>query len=180
MVVTFILVGIILFSAVAYLFYQNQKLSEKITSSVTKTENSNSNPTINPQSSLSPQANKSLSNSPTSTLSKKPVIVYEAEGSIPAADKTGIQSRIVDPFIDYNINEVSQPMASITISPNNNPSKTEYPYLFSAVFESGGNQGFVIGKKDGQISWWIPECLNGCQFSNAFKEKYPEIVSLAN
>ncbi len=179
LILTFIVVGIVLFSAIGYLFYQNQKLSDKVSDSQIRIT---ATPTATITVKNSPNHQLSQNITPTSTSSqskiKSPVVVFEAEGSIPNADKLGIQSRIVDPFIEYNTNEVSQPMVSITISPNNNPSKTDYPYLFSAVFANGGNQGFVISKKDGQISWWFPECMNGCNLSQNFRTKYPEIADL--
>lgn len=57
-------------------------------------------------------------------------------------------------------------------------SKAEFPYLFNAIYESGGYSGFVIEKKNGQISWWFPECMNGCNLSQNFKTKYPEIAKI--
>lgn len=179
LVVTFIVVGMVLFSAVGYLFYQNQKLSDKVSESQVKTTPTPTAITT-AKATPNPQLSQNITPTPTSSKTKGPVVVFEAEGSLPAGDKSGIQARIIDPFIEYQTSEIKQPVVSITISPNTNASKTEFPYLFNAIYESGGYSGFVIEKKNGQISWWFPECMNGCNLSQNFKTKYPEIASIVD
>jgi len=173
----FSIFAIIFMAAIGFLYYQNQKLSEKLTNPEFKTENKSPNQVISTLPASISQPNQTIS-TPTPTPAKKPVVVYESEGLMLSDDKSGIQSRIINPFIDYYSNNPSQIVVSIIISVNNNPNKNEFPYLASAVFANGGNQGFVIEKKNGQITWWLPECLNGCQFTDSFEAKYPEIVSL--
>ncbi len=177
LVVTFIIVGTVLFSAVGYLFYQNQKLSNKVSNSQIKTTATPA-ATTTAKATPNPQLSQSITPTPTPSKTKGPVVVFEAEGSIPAGDKSGIQARIIDPYVEYHTNEIDQPVVSITISPNTNVSKAEFPYLFNAIYESGGYSGFVIEKKNGQISWWFPECMNGCNLSQNFKTKYPEIAKI--
>ncbi len=178
LIIVLSLIGILLFAIVGFLIYQNQQLVNQ----VVETKSTTSAPTTSP----SPvEAKKTQETLPTSTptpgnSAKKPVVIYEAEGSIPLDDRAGIQSRIVEPFIYYHQNEVNQPLVSITISPNTQASKSEFPYLFNGIFESGGYNGFVIEKKSGQIDWWVPACMNGCNLSNDFKTKYPAIAEMVN
>jgi len=181
LIVTFIVVGTVLFSAVGYLFYQNQKLSDKVSDSQVKTI-ATPTATTTIKATPNPQLSQNITPTPTSTSSKTkvPVVVFEAEGAMPSGDKLGIQARIIDPYIEYHTNEIGQPVVSITISPNTNVSKAEFPYLFNAVYESGGYSGLVIEKKNGQISWWFPECMNGCNLSQNFKTKYPEIAKIVD
>lgn len=178
LIIIFSLIGVLLFAILGFLFYQNQQLVNRISDSETS---------IPASVTTAPLAEdkKTQESLPSSTpipsiAAKKPVVIYEAEGSIPLDDRAGIQSRIVEPFIYYHQVETNQPLASITISPNTQSSKSEFPYLFNGIFESGGYNGFVIEKKAGQIVWWVPGCMNGCNLSDTFKSKYPEIAGMAN
>ncbi len=105
--------------------------------------------------------------------SERPPIIFTPGGAFSANTKSEIQTKIIDPFIDYYATDQYFKVASIEVSENTQASKTTYPYLFSAISKTGGNQGFVIGKT---IDWWIPECMGPCPLTEAFKAKYPEIV----
>lgn len=117
--------------------------------------------------------------SPTPVQTREPVIVFEAEGSIPAADKSQLETRVVNPLVDYYYKEADQgELLTLTISPNTQPSKTTYPYTGKAILATGANFGFTIEKKNGEISWWFPECLAQCSVSEQYKSKYPEVAKL--
>jgi hypothetical protein len=176
-----LLLGVLIIAVLGggYVLYtQQQKLSElsgKLTSSepapsVTPTPGANVNQPIS--ASIAPTTAPS-----SSPNQKKPVVVFQAEGSIPAQDKSQLQARIVNPLIEYyEETEDDSEVVSITIEPNKQESKDEYPYLATAIFANGGNNGFVISKNDAGIAWWAPECMI-CVFSDAYKAKYPEVVS---
>ena len=112
----------------------------------------------------------------TEAVKPKPVVVFEAEGSFAAGDKQKLQERIVDPYIDYYL-DTYEPgyIVSITISKNDKSTAASYPYLGSAVFKNGGNNGFAISRDLDTFAWWAPDCMK-CEFTPAFKAKYPEIV----
>lgn len=167
-VVIFSVLATLAVVTIIYLFLQNQKLSQLAVSTPTQFISPTSLP-VQPSTQKVP---------PTLAAEAKPVVVFEAEGSFSPSDKNSIQKKIIDPFIDFYT--PLQKIVSITISPNTNASKDMYPFLFSAIYASGGNTGFVISKTNGEVNWFIPECMNGCQFTDAFKSKYPEIVSLSN
>ena len=113
---------------------------------------------------------------PLATPKATPVITFEAAGSIPDSDKQQIQQRIINPLVDYYAEQGEErQLVSLTISPNNQQSKAQSPYLGQAVFKNGGNSGFVINKTNGQIEWWGVDCMI-CTFSNEYKQKYPEVV----
>lgn len=168
----FILIGIviILVGVSAFLYGQNQGIGKN---GAATTENTNSSlvasptvPVVSPVITQGSEVNV-------------PVVVIEAEGAFPPEDVTQIKSRVIQPYIDFKNDTQPGEVVSIQVSQNPHASKNEFPYLFDAIYKNGGNEGFVIGKTNGLINWYIPECLNGCQFSESFTAKYPEIVKLA-
>ncbi len=173
--ILFALIGgmIVLFGAAAYLFGQNQKLS------------SNNTPvTISPTAapSISGQDVNNFVPSPTQgATAQKAVIIIESQGSLPGDDAALLRSRIAEPYVLYHESlSVEQQVVSFKISVNTQQSKNEFPYLADAVLKNGGNEGFVISKKDGKIDWWFPECMIECQFTPQFSAKYPEIIAKSN
>lgn len=164
----FILVGvvIVLVGISAFLYGQNINLSQN---GAAKTEN---NQAIVPTGNL--ENNKAPVVSPTSAPT--PVVVIESEGSIPAQDLSELKLRVINPYIDFKAESQPGELVSFKVSPNLLASKDTYPYMADAVFKNGGNEGFLIMKSAGHINWYLPECINGCNFSESFKAKYPEIV----
>ncbi len=161
------LVIIALVGVSAYLFGQNQEKEKALqTEAVITPSTQVVIPSFAPTSAASPAAQNS------------PVVIIESQGSIPAADLSELKLRVVNPYLDYS--QESQPgmLVSFKVSPNLLESKAAYPYMADAVFKNGGNEGFLISKNNGHIDWYLPACINGCNFSDSFKSKYPEIVVL--
>ena len=50
-----------------------------------------------------------------------------------------------------------------------------YKYTVEVLGISEIYEGFLYGQSD-PIEWWLPDCLGGCEFSDEFADKYPEIV----
>lgn len=151
----------------AYFFGQNQTLREI---SQTPTGVSVTSPPVS-------QNEDRMMASPTATSSGV-TVVYEAQGSFSESEKTEIQKKVINPFIDYYQTEnTGQKLLTLTISKNTQSSKEIYPYQALGVFQGGGNQGFLIMKEGTGISWWTPECLNGCNLSVSYAAKYPEVAS---
>ncbi len=130
-----------------------------------------------PTASASAQVNdKKMAVDSSPTPKPTPVVTYEAAGSISDSDKQQLQQRVVNPLVDYYLEHSDEnELVSLTISPNTQASKVQSPYLGQAVFKNGGNSGFVINKNNGQIQWWSVDCMI-CTFSDAYKQKYPEVV----
>ncbi len=104
------------------------------------------------------------------------VVVFEPPLGGEFSDKTDIQLKIVNPLLDYYADEYGEGyLVSLAISQNTQVSKAQYPYLATAIFKNGGNSGFVIGKTNGAIQFWVPDCMK-CTFSASFKASYPDIV----
>jgi len=104
------------------------------------------------------------------------VVVFEPPLGGEFEDKSAIQLRVVNPFLDYYADEYGEGyLVSLAISQNIQASKAQYPYLATAIFKNGGNSGFVISKNNGVIQYWAPDCMK-CTFSASFKATYPDIV----
>lgn len=113
-----------------------------------------------------------------SSQAKKPTVIFEAEGSFTIAEKDELKKKVINPFVDYyEMENTGQVLLTLTISKNNQASKTTYPYQGQAIFQGGGNMGFLIMKVGSGVDWWFPECLMGCNLSSAYKLKYPEIAA---
>lgn len=107
-------------------------------------------------------------------------ITFAPESAFKEQDKLGITKRIVEPYQLYQRElNGTQELQTIEISQNNQASAKDFPFLFSAKFDGGVNESFVIGRQGDSFNWYVPECLGGCPFSDNFKAKYPEIVKLA-
>lgn len=133
---------------------------------------------VTPTISTSPTNGVVATVGPTSTpkTGHTAVVVFEPPLGGEFADKAAIQTKIVNPFLDYYADENGEGfLVSLSIAKNLQESKTAYPYTANAIFNNGGNSGFTIAKTDGVIPWWAPDCMK-CTFSTSFKAKYPEIV----
>lgn len=108
----------------------------------------------------------------------KATVVYEAEGSFSVPEKTELQKKVIGPFVDYyEMENTGQVLLTLTISKNLQASKDTYPYQAQAIFQGGGNMGFLIMKVGAGVDWWFPECMMGCNLSTVYKTKYPEIAA---
>lgn len=102
-----------------------------------------------------------------------PVVVYKPAGLLTETDKKNLQERLVNPFFDYyNESEISYITMTVDV-----PTKVGDPFTVEAIHKNGGYQGFLFGKRGGNIEWWKPECMGDCNFSEKFKAKYPAIVN---
>lgn len=166
-----ILISIVALLSVAgfgYMYMQNQKLEKEIAKE------------LDYPLPTEVESVESSSPSPTPMSENETVVVFESEASFPSSDKSQIQARIVDPVIDYYDIEMDSPAVSIKVKINTAVNKADYPYLFEYILKNGVNGGGVITKTNGQISWWFPECMMGCDLSEEFTSKYPEISKLVN
>ncbi len=127
-----------------------------------------SSPSMTPQPGVTP-----------SPAAKTPVVVFTPDGIFTAQVKSKIMQRIVNPFIDYELDHPGQSkVLTINISENTQASKNQFPYLFEAIYENGGTRGFVIAPQGDSFQWYVPEGMGGCQLTAAYKQKYPEIAKL--
>lgn len=117
--------------------------------------------------------------SPTPMIDKNvvlPVVVYEPSGLFSPSDKEELNNKVIKPFFDYN-NEKETNFIAMVISKR---TAEKYEYSFLAINKNGGYMSSVITKQNEKFDYWVPACMDVCEFSQAYKEKYPEVVKLAN
>lgn len=103
---------------------------------------------------------------------KLPVITYERAGLLTAEAKSELEQKLINPFLDYyNEKETTYITLVITV-----PRDTGEQYEVTAVHKDGSYLGFLFGARDEEYDWWAPECMDPCEFSDAYKEKYPDVV----
>jgi len=112
---------------------------------------------------------------------------YTPENLFTESEKTELDKKLIQPNIDYaeqyKDKEGYDPVISITVTKKTDaeyasqPEYSKYRYTVDVVSKNGTKTGFLYAEKD-VIDWWLPECFNGqCGLNDAFKVKYPEIVT---
>lgn len=158
----------------AYLYGQNKALNSGNPENSTRAQVVLS-PAIT-QAVVTMQPGVSLAVTPTGAQTA--TVTIESEDNLPAQDVSELKTRNINPFVDWQKDQGNdQAVASIKITSNNSAS---YPYKFEYTLAGGGYGGYLVLRKDGHLGWFLPECLNGCQFSDSFKAKYTEIISQTN
>jgi len=173
-----ILITIAAITFAAYLLGQNKQLKDSGSNSAVSVEIS-PGPTVEDLQIDINDENQTFPLQPTQPAPTS-VVVFEASGSIPSADKAQLMERVVEPFVDYyKEQDRDRHIVSLSIGKNTGASQETYPYQGKAIFSDGVNSGFLIAKKSGSIEWWLPECMK-CEFSSDFSSKYPAIVAQFN
>lgn len=123
------------------------------------------------------QTQENISQEPTSLQTSQdissPVVVYNPPGLFSAGEKEVLNERIVQPQLDY-YHDKGISMLSIMID------KKGIAYSYFAIYQNGNYDNSSINVRAGIIDYWVPGCLGPCEFSQSFKDKYPEIVRLSN
>ena len=104
-----------------------------------------------------------------------PAVTYLQEGLLRSQDKNILQTRLIAPLTAY-YNETEKYIIAVAITV---PQKLGAPYSILAIDKNGGHDEFSFGQFGKDYETWIPDCMSAadCNFSPAFKAKYPEIVS---
>ena len=90
-----------------------------------------------------------------------------------------IQKKVVNPYVDYfKHTSKESPLLSLLIQQQNNENlNDQYPYSLVGIFSNGVNSWESLMQTGGELDWWIPTCMEKCDYSEEFIQKYPEIVS---
>ncbi|OIN88401.1 hypothetical protein COW80_04335 [Candidatus Beckwithbacteria bacterium CG22_combo_CG10-13_8_21_14_all_01_47_9] len=161
-----------------WLYYQKQQLKQQI-ALIAETPS----PQVSPSTTI---LNSSPSPTPSnSSFPQPPVVVFEPPLSSDqyTAQRAEIKQKVVDPFIDYYqyVAGGEYPPVSLLIQQQSNESiKAQYPYTILGIMSNGGTHGEALIQTNGILSWWTPTCMGPCDYSEEFKQKYPQIVSITN
>ncbi|MSU75173.1 MAG: hypothetical protein EXS55_01520 [Candidatus Magasanikbacteria bacterium] len=114
----------------------------------------------------------------TSDSIKLPVVVYARPGLLfnteqGRLEKINLEKKLISPYMDYyNEKQINLISLLITI-----PENIGEWYGVDAIFRDGMSEGFMFGKREGEYDYWKPDCMGECEFSDAFRKKYPQIVN---
>ncbi len=111
------------------------------------------------------------------TVTTSAVVTFTSPDSFTPVEKAELTKKIVNPLVDYYADQQAGYLVSLTIAHNTQASSATYPYQGQAVFNNGGNSGFLITKLGTGVDWWFPECMGACPYTDTYKAKYPEVVA---
>lgn len=112
----------------------------------------------------------------TTTSECETAVAYTPGGLFTDSEKNEIKTKIVDPYIYYENNVATDSsrgrLASVHVQKYGEDEREDYWYGIDAIFENGGNSGWLSGE-NGTISYWKPECMGVCTLTQAYVDKYP-------
>lgn len=112
-------------------------------------------------------------------------VVRFIPGTFSDNEKQELMEMVVNPFIDFENDSYAQNrIISIAVEKYGDSELAEmqnpkYMYNINAIYEEGYG-GWLERKVGEPIDWWVPDCLDECQFSEEFSAKYPEIIEKYN
>ncbi len=104
-----------------------------------------------------------------------PFINFVPEGIFEDIEKEQLQERLIDPFIDFYNDGENLYIAIIIEKLQGADDEDDFKYDIQTLDRYGHYGGFLYGEGD-EPEWWLPDCLDGCEFTEEFEDKYPEIV----
>lgn len=108
--------------------------------------------------------------------STKVAVVFQPEEFYSTGTKKELNEKLVNPLSDYS-KEDGKSVSALIISSTD---KQKGPWDVFVIYQDGTNRNFFYGNAKQKVqTWWIPDCLTKCEFSEEFKNKYPEVVKLA-
>ena len=112
---------------------------------------------------------------------KLPVVVFTPEGLFDDAEKTEISNKLIQPYIDLKKEDgtVNQTVSIHVQHPTEGDTNKEYSV--DIISEGGAYEGFLYGDSTKTTQpWYEPVCFEGCEFSEAYQQKYPELIEQYN
>lgn len=106
-------------------------------------------------------------------LKTLPLLFYTPAGQFTEAEKRELKKQVFDPYVDYY---ADQGMDVVTMDVQTHEGDGDFLYIIDAYLSDGSHNGFLWGTADAASLWWIPECMDECEFTEEFRKKYPEII----
>lgn len=119
---------------------------------------------------------------PQKPTSSQPIVVFVPEGVFADKDKQDLRQKLVEPMVDYQPGIYATIHIEVYSQDKFVGGATDSKYIVTTI---GNNSqvdtgGFLFGSKKNGLDWWQPECLDTCQFSPEYAQKYPEVVKNTN
>jgi hypothetical protein len=109
---------------------------------------------------------------------QKPIVVFEPSGVFSDEAKQEITEKLIDPMVDYQPNIFAAIHIEVYSQDKFVGGAGDDKYIVTTIgrSDSGGNGGFLYGSKKKGLDYWVPECLDTCEFSEEYSQKHPEVV----
>ena len=104
-----------------------------------------------------------------------PFINYVPEGIFTDEEKEQLQEKLVEPFFDFFHEDEELYIALIVEKLASADDEGDFRFDITTLDKYGNYGGFLYGEGK-KLEWWLPDCLDSCEFSEIFEEKYPEII----
>jgi len=101
-----------------------------------------------------------------------PVVVFNPRGLFDEDTIDTFRDKIINPMTLYARDKGNQ-INSFFIE----TSQVSGEYVVNVIYVDGSYESFLTGGSQGIR--WMPECEDGCNFSEAFRQKYPDIANQA-
>lgn len=174
----FVLTGFALLLIVGAYIFQDWRKATQPVPAPTPTEETSPSPSTSDSPATSSGSTYRLETMQTQVSDAEIRITFSPELQENAQDMAAIRQRIIEPYIMYQRDLAgTQALQTLEIATNPNASAKEYPFIFTSLFEGGVEESFLISRQGDSVNWFVPECLNGCSFSESFRQKYPEIIA---
>lgn len=110
------------------------------------------------------------------SIAELPVIVYERAGLLSESE--------LDQVSDEFLQKVFEPMAAYALDQGHVlltvnveiPEAEGDDYIYSAIYDDGVSEGALYGKRGETLDWWVPACLDECDFTDEFKDNFPDVI----
>lgn len=116
--------------------------------------------------------------SPPKPTPSQPIVVFEPEGVFADKDKQDLRQKLVEPMVDYQPGIYAAIHVEVYSQDKFVGGSADPKYIVTTIGNQGqaGTGGFLFGSKKKALDWWQPECLETCQFSPEYVQKYPDVV----
>lgn len=102
-----------------------------------------------------------------------PVIAFERAGLLSDEEREILNKKFVEPYVDYY--QVSND-SNILTTVIEVPQELGEPYVIRSVTADGNAGGFLFGLRGGNFNYWTPGCFGGCEFTDEYTQKHPEVI----
>ena len=174
-ILLFLAIGLVIFS---FRYWRNSGTSEKMETPVAVEDVLEVAP-LHPEQNLmmEEEGNVEMAMEEDTMEVALPVVVFTPAGIFTEEEKEALNMKLVMPFSDFN-NEQGTTFLTMNITKYAPTPDHGYKYEVDNIGAAGIHNAFLFGMSD-PLEWWIPECLDGCEFSETFSNNYPEIIELS-
>lgn len=105
-----------------------------------------------------------------------PVVVFQRGGLLSESEFEALQDEfmemVIDPIAAY-AEDQGHTLLTVNIEI---PQEAGAEFIYDAIYDDGVNEGALYGKRGEPLDWWTPQCIDECEFSDEFRENFPDVI----